>query len=192
MIYKCKSCNEKGPGHELTDFLNKAQDECLYENDFKLRPLIYTRFMYKRMENFASEQEYDDYLESIEDLIEKHLGRELSDDFSGPQSKEELNNNLVKRDEELNALNKLRKAKDPSKIYTVKANISQDDNLMDVDMPDTIMNPYQTISYVRLPVYQKNAQIKLIKSIDKKIATGGYNYHQIYSGLSKYAYGGLY
>jgi CDK-activating kinase assembly factor MAT1 len=62
-IYKCNFCQRT---HEPKDFSDKSKEEMYYEYDFRTRHKIMGVY-YKRPEDFDSEDEYNDYLEEIED-----------------------------------------------------------------------------------------------------------------------------
>lgn len=63
-IYTCKLCNKP---HNAKDFSVKSREESLYENDTRIRQFVLSK-CYKRQEDFQNEDEYDDYLEKIEDF----------------------------------------------------------------------------------------------------------------------------
>ena len=123
--------------------------------------------MYKNKNSFQSEIEYDDYLEKIEELIEKYYDKEISDTFKGDQTKEELNINLIKRTEELNNLNRMKRIKDPNNIYNSKldySNENEDSNvIMDIKEKEMVIEPEikTNVSNYRLPIYHENAPIIL-------------------------------
>lgn len=198
VMYKCKSCNEAAPLASSKDFSTKPQDEILYEKEYKMRREILGQFMYKHIDSFNSEKEYDDYLEKIEDLIEKYYDKGLNENFSGNQTKEELNMNLVKREGILNILNKKKKERDPNNIYNSKIDFSQEnnDNLMELEEEEepVINQDLQNINFSKLrsPIYHKNANIVIIRNQEKKIKTGGYDVDKVYGYYSNYAKGGLF
>ena len=60
---------------------------------------------------------------------------------------------------------------------------------MDVE----VNNIYETkiIREIKLPYYKPNAEINIIKDLNKKKKAGGYNEEFVYNDLSKYSFGGF-
>ena len=197
VIYKCKACNESAPLSEVKDFSIKPQDELFYEADIKIRRLILSKFMYKNKNSFQSEIEYDDYLEKIEELIEKYYDKEISDTFKGDQTKEELNINLIKRTEELNTLNRMKRIKDPNNLYNSKIdfiNENEESNpIIEIKDKEMVVEPEikTNVRNYRLPIYHENAPIILNRNFKKKVKAGGYDQEKVFESYAIYAKGGL-
>jgi hypothetical protein len=72
--YFCKYCNKK---HDMKDYSEKTRDEIYFEYDFRARKKIMAVY-YKRPEDFDNEEEYDNYLEEIEDKCKIKVNNYLS------------------------------------------------------------------------------------------------------------------
>ena len=112
------------------------------------------------------------------------------------QNKVEHDTNKSKYNEILNLILKDRKSKSPIILYAPNYNTNynnsknlNNDNLMEIENN----NIYETkiIREIKYPSYKPNAQINLIKDLNKRKNAGGYNEKNVYNDLTKYAFGGF-
>ena len=181
--FPCRLCKDR-------DFIEEPQDQNLYVKDFKVRQKIFEDYIYKRRNNFNSDEEYNDYLEKIEDIIEEYLNKNINE-LQITQNKEEHDLNILKYNEELNLINKNRKSKSPIVLYAPNYSIQNlnEDNLVKIEN-NNIYEP-KIIREIKLPFYKPNAQINLIKDLNKRKNAGGYNEKEVYNDLIKYAFSGF-
>jgi hypothetical protein len=119
---------------------------------------------------------------------------ELVKDFQTKISSSALNKNLVKRNEELNILDDLRRRKDPNRIYNSKIELEDQFTSMQVDL-----NEFHKISAtstfrnfnVRYPVLIENATIAIIRDKNLMMKAGGFEYEKAYNELEIYSRLGL-
>ena len=209
--YKCTLCGEKGHTHDTNDFFFEPQDRRYYDRDIKLRQFILASAFYRKEESFPTTEDYDNYLEQIEDLIEKKVEdqtkaetmdineQELRKEFQNcgieMQPKEQLDLNLQKRQNEIDNLRRQNARRDPKRIYNSKHTVEEEDivpDLKDVDMVDTVPTINMNINTnVRLPIYREGGRFKIEKDVNKEILAGGYNNELIYRDCIFYAKGGL-
>lgn len=62
-VQSCKFC---GKNHDIKDYSEKTRDEIYYELDYRARHKVMAVY-YKRLEDFENEEEYEDYLEEVEE-----------------------------------------------------------------------------------------------------------------------------
>jgi hypothetical protein len=169
---------------------------------------------YKRIEDFNNEDEYDDYLEQMEDLsiviynnisslvLECVNGKDLDTalkEISGKISIDKLNTNIIKREQEINKLNDLKKKKDPNRIYNSKIELVEEEFAsIQLDINETItrgpgiMNIHPNKYYnIKLPQLKEDAKIMFAPDENLMINAGGYEIKKAYGELSAYAKLGL-
>ena len=187
--YYCKLCKDPKP-QSSNDYFNKPQDQILYEKDYKIRQKIFEEYSYKRKENFNNENEYNEYLEGIEKIIEEYLSKNIKELILNKNFDPLHDINKTKYHDELNQIINERKKYSPKILYAPNyTNLNVDDNNMDVE----VNNIYETkiIREIKLPYYKPNAEINIIKDLKKKKKAGGYNEEFVYNDLSKYSFGGF-
>ncbi len=145
----------------------------------------------------AEESDEVEYKFFIQELIEKYYDKEISDTFKGDQTKEELNINLIKRTEELNTLNRMKRIKDPKNLYNSKIdfiNENEESNpIIEIKDKEMVIEPEikTNVSNYRLPIYHENAPIILNRNFEKKVKAGGYDKEKVFESYAIYAKGGL-
>jgi hypothetical protein len=184
----CRLCNDRY-------FVEEPQDQNIYFRDYKIRKELFENYIYKRRDNFNTDEEYNDYLEEIENIIEEYLNKDMNE-LKISQNKVEHDTNKSKYNEILNLILKDRKSKSPIILYAPNYNTNynnsknlNNDNLMEIENN----NIYETkiIREIKYPSYKPNAQINLIKDLNKRKNAGGYNEKNVYNDLTKYAFGGF-
>lgn len=193
---KCKRCKQLWT---ITDVLKKPKNKDYFERDLQLRHELFKKF-YKRRENFSNENEYNSYLERVEEMLFQKINKDnldnFIDNFDG-ENKKEIENNRIKFIETVNLLNKKALDNDPNKLYNPFCNDIDNNNLMDIEYdqenrPNNNNIKILNEDFVRMPEYVENLQIKIIKSKDKEILAGGYDEKAVYKSYSSYAKAGLF
>ena len=185
----CRLCNDRHDRY----FVEEPQEQNLNYRDYKIRKIIFDKYIYKRRNNFDSDEEYNKYLEKIEDIIEEYLSKDIKE-LNISQNKDEHDRNKAKYNEMLNSILKDRDTKSPIKLYAPNYNPdinknSNNDNVMEIENN----NYYQSkiTKEIKLPCYKPNAKINLNKDLNKRKNAGGYNEKDVYNDLTKYAFGGF-
>ena len=189
---------------EIEKYLEKIKKPTSLEKIFEKAEMLGEVDLEKVKQAQKEENEGEEPLNNLDQLVEHYYrlitsiyDKEISDTFSGEQTKEELNMNLIKRERELNNLNRMKKIKDPNNIYNSKFDLTNDndvaDNLMEVEEEEAVINLEirNNVNNYRLPVYNENGNIVLIRDLNKKIKAGGYDTEKVYESYATYAKGGL-
>jgi hypothetical protein len=200
--YHCKKCDNK-PNEDINDILIEPQDETNFKNDKKYRREFFmTDKNFLIIDDFPNEDEYDNYLEEIEDKFQKYIKNKINDSDYVNINQNISNINLQKREDELNSIQKKSKSEDPSKKYNSKYEINGDDiNMYDDGNTGGLNNHLNqnkfsykkyNIKNIRMPLYMEKIRIPIVKDLEKKKKAGGYNNEIVYNYLTDYALGGFY
>ena len=182
--YSCPYCKDGNEKLELSqeDYIKESPLRIHYDEDFKRRNNIF-QLVYKRKENFSSNEEYNIYLEFVEKCIQRNNEKEIEKKY--PQTKKEREENDEKRLKELEEIK--RKLRDNSPTHYNSSRF-----IIDLEGEIKLKEDYieqNPITYERVkPTEEK---IEYIKDIDKEKKTGGYDINKIYEFLSIYSKSGL-
>lgn len=188
--FSCPFCPKDNPLELSKDDYSKENPlkvhyDCDRERRNKINSLVY-----KRRENFLSEEEYNNYLEFIENCIqrstEKDIEKEIKKEIEKkyPQNQEEIDKNKEKRKSDLEKMEEKLKNNDPNSYKNLKFVIDYEGN----EISQEILKDNQ-IKYE--PVCAVEGKNKFIEDIEKAKKTGGYDINKIYSFLGIFAKGGF-
>ena len=178
--YTCKLCHEENKENNFNklsreDFADKPILEDFYHKDKIERE----KLIYKRIENFKSEEEYNEYLEFVEKCLRKSNLKEIEKRYN--QDKNEKEQNDLEKKKRLELIKEKIRDNSPTHYNNTKicidlfdGNIKQEEIRREND-PITIIE--ETINY--------------IKDDEKEKICGGYNKNQIYDFLSVFSRGGF-
>ena len=98
--FNCPHCKTEKESFELCqeDFSQESPLQIIYDEDLKKRNII-MQLVYKRRENFDTEEEYNSYLEYVEKCIQSNNINDIKKKY--PQSEEEREENYKKRQKEM-------------------------------------------------------------------------------------------
>ena len=187
--YKCQFCEKAKRNTELSmkDYIKKAPLKELYENDIKKRKDIYKKYLYKRRENFNSDEEYNQYLEFIEDCIKNEYSQNEID-RKYKQDKKEREQNLENLEKELALIKKKIKDNDPISHNQNKFIIGEDFNLQSDHMEIEEESNQINVSPLK---YVEGAKIKIVPDKENEKKAGGYSSNNIKQFLSWYSKAGF-
>ena len=128
--YNCKFCEEE----------NKDNNSYkLSRDDFSKKPIFKAekeKLIYKRRDNFKSEEEYNEYFEFVEKYLRKNNLKEIEKNFQSLNEKEE---NKDKKEKELRLVKDVIRENNPTQYNNTKIciyleeNINQDDKSKEND-----------------------------------------------------------
>ena len=96
--------------------------------------------------------------------------------------------NFVQRGEDINALDRLRTQKDPTRIYNSKIQAGDDNMQVEQELKKISQNNLQQKHhYVKLPVLIEDAKVTIIRDRSLLMRAGGYDYNRLYRDLAKYS-----
>lgn len=183
--YLCAFCQKDNEPLELfqEDFSKESPFQIHYNEILKRREKIY-KLVYKRRENFTSNEDYNKYLEDIEKYIQKNNNEKEIEKiyFQNENEKEE---NDEKRKKELEEIHRKLKENSPMHYNSSKFCFDFEGNEINPEELKVESNP---IIY-EAKITQE--EIKYIPNIEKEKKTGGYNINKIYEFLAKYSRAGF-
>ena len=179
--YNCDCCANKNEPLELSqeDFSREPPLQIICDEDLKIRNLAY-KSVYKRKENFSTNEEYNEYLEYVEKCIRNNDVDKLEKRYS--QNYKEKEENYSKRQKELEELRKKLIENSPTHYKNSKFRIDFDGNeinMEDIDEPNNQIN-YEPIKIIKQTVFYA-------KDEDKEKTAGGYNVKNLYEFLSDFS-----
>lgn len=182
--FSCNFCKDGNEKYELVkeDFTKESPLRIHYDEDLKKRNNI-IQLVYKRKENFSSNEEYNAYLEFIEKCIQKNNEKEIQKKYS--QTKTERQENDEKRQNELEELKRKLRENSPTHYNSSK---------FCLDIYGKLINPEEFIEQNPItyePVKPTEEKIVYIRDLDKEKKTGGYDINKIYEFLGKFSRCGL-
>lgn len=179
--YTCEFCAKKNEPLELSqeDYSRQPPLEIICNEDLKRRNSIY-KSVYKRKENFSTNEDYNLYLEYVEKCIRNNDIEKLEKKY--PQSNKEKEENNLKRQKELDDLKTKLKENSPTHYRNSKFVIDDEGNEINMDEYD---EPINQIIYEKIRCFEKTIYIR--QDEDKEKATGGYNIKNIYEFLSEFS-----
>ena len=177
--YICLSCQKENKGNTIyklkrDDFSNKSLLEEFYDRDKKEREKL-MKLIYKRRENFESEEEYNNYLENVEKCLRKNNIKEIEKKYS--QNINEKDENNEKRKKYLRTIEEKIRENSPTHYNNSKFIIDFEGNFEEEKELDPIRFLTDTIKYIPDP--------------EKEKICGGYRINNIYQFLSNFSKGGL-
>ena len=179
--YNCKYCEEENKdnnSYKLTreDFSNKPILEEFYYKD----KLEREKLIYKRKDNFKTEEEYNEYLEFVEKCLRKNNLKEIKKKYNYFQSSNEKEENKDKKEKELRAIKDAIRENSPTQYNNTKICINLEENINQEDKNKEI----EPIKIIEEP-------ISYIPNVEKEKISGGYDTNNIYQFLSNFSKGGL-
>ena len=183
--YECQLCqaeNKDNYFYKLNkdDFIENPLED-FYKKDKKKREN--EKFIYKRKENFKSNEEYNDYLEYVEKCLSKfdfeEFGRELEKKY--PQDENEKKKNKEIKKEKIGEIDMMIIKNSPTNYNNTKICIDFDGNIKQEDVVRKEIDPITIIQET----------INYIKNPEKEKICGGYNINKIYEFFSVFSKGGL-
>ena len=179
--YNCDCCAHQNEPLELSqeDYSREPPLQIICDEDLKKRNLAY-KSVYKRKENFSTNEEYNEYLEYVEKCIRNNDIDKLEKRYS--QNYKERDENYSKRQKELEELRKKLIENSPTHYKNSKFRIDFDGNeinMEDIDEPNNQIN-YEPIKIIKQTVFYA-------KDEDKEKTTGGYNIKKLYEFLSDFS-----
>ena len=177
--YNCNFCQKEDKENKIykltrEDFSNKPILEEFYYKDKAERE----KLIYKRKENFKSEEEYNDYLEFVEKCLRKNNLKELEKKYY--QDINEKEENYKKKENELNVLKNKIRDYSPTHYNNTRICIDLDDNKNQEEIRRDID-----------PIVIIEEKIKYIPNKEKEKICGGYNINKLYQFLSNFSKDGL-
>ena len=177
--YNCKFCEEENKdnnSYKLTieDFSNKPILEEFYYKDKVERE----KLIYKRKDNFKSEEEYNEYLEFVEKCLRKNNIKEIEKKYF--QSSNEKEENKDKKEKELRAIKDTIRENSTTQYNNTKICINLEENINQEDK-NKVIDPIKIIE----------EPISYIPNVEKEKISGGYDTNNIYQFLSNFSKGGL-
>jgi hypothetical protein len=119
---------------------------------------------------------------------------QLVKEFENKMTRQKLDYSKVKRAEEIRNISNLKHSMDPVKLYTLKG-----DTIEKTMSPVNDLNIAKNVPLIpaidynrKLPQYQHDATITIIKDKKLQIKAGGYNETKVYEDLASYSKLGLY
>lgn len=188
--FSCPFCPKDNPLELSKDDYSKEYPlqvhfDCDRERRYKINRLVY-----KRRENFSSEEEYNNYLEFIENCIqrstEKDIEKEIIKEIEKkyPQNQKEKEENEEKRKSDLEKIKKNLNDNDPKFYKNLKFVLDFEGNEISQEMLIENQIKYE-------PVCAVEGKKKYIEDIEKAKKTGGYDINKIYSFLGIFAKAGF-
>jgi len=179
--YSCDCCSNNNEPLELSqeDYSREPPLQIICDEDLKKRNLIY-KSVYKRRDNFSTDEEYNDYLEYVEKCIRNNDIEKLEKKY--PQSLKEREDNYLERQKELEELRKKLIENSPTHYKNSKFIIDLEGNEIffgDIDDRGDQIN-YEPLKCIEEKVFY-------VPDEDKEKATGGYNIKNIYEFLSDFS-----
>lgn len=178
--FECPYCkNETSEKIELSydDFTKESPLQRLYEEDLKSRNEIYN-LIYKRKENFQSNDEYNRYLEWVEKCIQKNNEKEIAKRYF--QNEKERAENDAKRSKEIKYLRDKLEEYNPNHYNSSKFCFDFEGN--EISRGETPVEQNPTI----IEVKATDENIFYIPDEEKKKKAGGYNIIKINEFFSNY------
>ena len=177
--YNCKYCEEENKdnnSYKLSrdDFSNKPILEEFYYKDKVERE----KLIYKRKDNFKSEEEYNEYLEFVEKCLRKNNIKEIEKKYF--QSSSEKEENKDKKEKELRLIKDAIRENSPTQYNNTKICINLEENINQEDK-NKVIDPIKIIE----------EPISYIPNVEKEKISGGYDTNNIYQFLSNFSKGGL-
>ena len=177
--YNCNFCQKEDKENKIyklsrEDFSNKSILEEFYYKDKSDRE----KLVYKRRENFNSEEEYNDYLEFVEKCLRKNNLKEIEKKYFQDINEKEENNE--KKERELRLLKEKIRVNSPTNYNNSKIFIDLEDHPNQEEVRreiDPIKIIEETFNY--------------IPNTEKEKICGGYNINKIYKFLSNFSIEGL-
>lgn len=163
------------------DFTKIAPLQMHYDDDLKRRKII-NQLVYKRRENFSTDEEYNKYLECVEKYIQRKIENEIEKKY--PQTKKEREENNEKREKELDEMKISLKENSPMHYNSSKFYFDFEGN--EINPAELIVEPTQFVE-----VKAVKEKIKYIPDLEKEKKTGGYNTNKIYDFLAIYSKAGF-
>ena len=178
--YNCQFCNDENKESNIykfkrEDFSSKPLLEEFYEKDKRERE----KLIYKRRENFFTEEEYNDYLEYVEKCLRKNNIKELEKKYKQDNNEKEENINKRKRDK--NSLDEKIKENSPTQYNNSRIIIDFEGNIKQSVEAVKELDPIKII--------EDTIQYKVDQ--EKEKICGGYNINSIYQFLSNFSKGGF-
>ena len=176
-IYECKLCQDENNSTELKreDFKPNSNNNPIlsefYDSDKKKRE----NMIYKRRENFNSEEEYNDFLEYVENCLKRDNLEDIKKKYNQSEKERELNEKSFK-----------------DKLESIKEKISDPTNFNNTKIRIPIFegNPIQEeINNDRIIIIGETINYR--KDEEKEKICGGYNLNKIYGFLSTFSKGGF-
>ena len=100
-----------------------------------------------------------------------------------------LNINFVQRGEDINALDRLRIQKDPTRVYNSKIQAGDDKMQVDLELQriSQTANLQQKYYNVKMPVLIEDAKVTIVRDKALLMRAGGYDEKKLFQDLGKYA-----
>ena len=163
------------------DFTKIPPLQLHYDEDLKRRKII-NDLVYKRRENFSTDDEYNNYLECVEKLVQRKIENEIEKKY--PQTKMEKKENYEKREKELEEIKINLKENSPMHYNSSKFCFDFEGN--EINPAELIV---ETTQFVEVKEIKK--KMKYIHDLEKEKKTGGYNINKIYEFLAIYSKNGF-
>ena len=183
--YLCAFCQKDNDPVELfqDDFSKESPFQIHYDEVLKRRDYIYN-LVYKRRENFTSNENYNKYLEDIEKYIHKNSNEKEIEKIY-PKNEIEREENDEKRKKELEEIHRKLKENSPMHYNSSKFCFDFEGNEINPEELKVEQNPI--INEARVT----QEEIKYVPDIEKEKKTGGYNNNKIYDFLANYSKAGF-
>ena len=183
--YLCAFCQKENDPVELfqEDFSKESPFQIHYDEVSKRRDYIYN-LVYKRRENFTSNENYNKYLEDIEKYVLKNNNeKEIEKLYFQNENEREENNE--KRKKELEDI--YRKLKENSPMHYNSSKFC-------FDFEGNEINP-EELKVETNPIIKEakwtQEEFTFIPDIEKQKKTGGYNSNKIYEFFANYSKAGF-
>ena len=183
--YLCAFCQKENEPLELSqeDFSKESPFQ-IHCNEASKRREYINKLIYKRRENFTSDESYNKYLENIEKYIKKNTNeKELEKIYF--QNEAEREENDEKRKKELEDIH--RKLKENSPMHYNSSRFCIDFEGNEINLEELKLEPNPIIQEVKIT----QEEIKYIPDIEKERKAGGYNINSIYEFLANYSKAGF-
>ena len=174
----CKKENNEKVELSYDDFTKESPLQSHYKEDLKRKNEIYN-LIYKRKENFQSNDEYNRYLEFVEKCIQKNNEKEITKKYF--QNEKERAQNDEKRLKDLEDLRRQLKENSPNHYNSSKFCIDFEGN--EIIRGETPIEQNTNIIEVKFV----EEIISLIKDEEKMKKAGGYNINKIKEFFSNYS-----
>ena len=165
------------------DYSKEAPLQIHFEEDMKRRRNI-NQLIYKRKENFPSNEEYNTYLEFVEKCIQAKNEKEIEKKYS--QNKKEKEDNFERRQKELDEIKKKVRENSPMHYNSSKFCLIVDDGILRDPYEMEEQNPINME-----PVRVVEEKINYIPDLDKRKMTGGYDTKKIKEFFSIFSKAGF-
>jgi hypothetical protein len=178
-IYECKLCQSENKNNSMklkrSDFKPNSNNNLILEEFYRNDKLKREQIIYKRRENFHSQEEYNDFLEYVENCLKRNNLDDINKKYTQSDREKEINEKSLK--DKLESIKN--KIADPTSYNNSKFVINLDEG---IPIQEEIIND---------PIVIIEETINYIKDEEKEKICGGYNINKIYGFLGTFSKGGF-